>query len=236
MLSQIIRSLATLLTSLADWIQPPTQTKTKRYGMYAIKDRKVAHDVWLTPVEVAQDHINTVAELADLWASPTQTKNLIHKWVDPFRNTGIYYNNFPDEIGGDKCEKDWCEIQEGRDALKYDYTNAIVCSNPPYSMINKCLKKMTKDRAQIISILGMTNHITTPRLQMMEDAGYELMALNFYNVKGYMMTATAMIWMRRDIAGGDQQINFRYKKGGFKVDQSKAMRNDTTLIDRFMAY
>ena len=231
MLAQIIRHLAALLTSLADWIQPPTQTKTKRYGMYAIKDRKVAHDVWLTPVEVAKDHINSVADLADELNISTPD-DYAHKWVDPFRNTGIYYNNFPDEIGDGAdwmrvpVEKDWCEIQEGRDALEYDYTDAIVCSNPPYSMINKCLKKMTKDRAQIISILGMTNHITTPRLQMMEDAGYDLMALDFYNVKGYMMTATAMTWVRKDIAGGHQMINFKYKKGGFKVDQTQAMRNE----------
>jgi len=231
MLAQIIRYLAALLTSLADWIQPPTQTKTKRFGMYAIKDRKVAHDVWLTPVEVAKDHINSVADLADELNISTPD-DYAHKWVDPFRNTGIYYNNFPDEIGDGAdwmrvpVEKDWCEIQEGRDALEYDYTDAIVCSNPPYSMINKCLKKMTKDRAQIISILGMTNHITTPRLQMMEDAGYDLMALDFYNVKGYMMTATAMTWVRKDIAGGHPMINYRYKKGGFKVDQTKAMRNE----------
>jgi hypothetical protein len=229
MLAQIIRYLATLLTSLADWIQPPTASK--RHGMYAIKDRKTANDVWLTPLEVASDHISTVAELADELNICTPD-DYAHKWVDPFRNTGIYYDNFPQLIGNltlpdhlmTPCVKDWCEIQEGRDALEYDYTDAIVCSNPPYSMINKCLKKMTKDRAQIISILGMTNHITAPRLQMMKDAGYELMALDFYNVKGYMMTATAMTWVREDIAGGDQTINFKYKRGGFKVDQSQAMR------------
>ena len=231
LITQILRYFATLLTSLADWIQPPTPTKTKRYGMYAIKDRKVAHDVWLTPVEVARDHIETVAELIhDL--NINTTADYAHKWVDPFRNTGIYYNNFPDFIGNDvntwkiPCEKDWCEIQEGRDALKYDYTDAVVCSNPPYSMINKCLRKMARDGAQIISILGMTNHITTPRLHMMEDAGYKLIALDFYNVKGYMMTATAMTWVRNDIAPEEQTINFKYKRGGFTVDQSKAMRNE----------
>jgi hypothetical protein len=198
--------------------------------MYAIKDRKVAHDVWLTPVAVAQDHINAVDYLTEELNISTPD-DYTHKWVDPFRNTGIYYNNFPKEIrdGAHRTvpvEKDWCEIQEGRDALEYDYTDAIVCSNPPYSMINKCLRKMARDGAQIISILGMTNHITTPRLHMMEDAGYKLMALDFYNVKGYMMTATAMTWVRNDIAGGEQTINFKYKRGGFTVDQSKAMRNE----------
>jgi hypothetical protein len=52
------------------------------------------------------------------------------------------------------------------------------------------------------------------------------MALDFYNVKGYMMTATAMTWVRADIAGGYRGIGFKYKRGGFKVDQTQAMRNE----------
>jgi len=211
-ISTLLRNLATLIITLADWIHVP---KKKRTGIYAIKNRKVAHDVWLTPEEVAKDHIGCCYEIADECSE--NDKNL--KWVDPFRNTGIYFNNFYKGY-----EKDWCEILEGRDALEYDYKDAVICSNPPYSLITKLLKKMTKDKARVISILGMTNHITTPRLKMMEDAGYKLVGLQFYNVKGYMMTATAMTWVRDYNEDTNYKIEFQYKRGGFDVDHSDAMR------------
>jgi hypothetical protein len=89
----------------------------------------------LTPIEVAQNHIFVINELEGLERKI---------WVDPFRNTGNYYNHFPEGV-----TKEWCEILDGKDALEYDYKDKVVVSNPPYSILTKCLKKMTNDGATV---------------------------------------------------------------------------------------
>ena len=173
----------------------------KQHHLQKCRERK--NDIWLTPECVAIDHIESLDEQIFMDA----------KWVDPFKNTGNYYNNFPTE------DKDWCEILRGKDALKYDYADAVVCSNPPYSIINKLLNKMADDRAYIISFLVMTNHITCPRMEMMKKKGYVLASMKFYNIKGYMNTAVAITWRREDILLNDYEyLEFKYKKGGFVTE------------------
>ena len=223
MLAYLCRYLAALLAAAADWLAPlPPAPKTPKMVTALNNCRKRKNDVFLTPVAVARDHIDRVATVA--WQDEEGEDYLRLKWVDPFRNTGVYYNNFPPKI-----DRDWCELLQGRDALEYDYKDAVVCSNPPYSLITPLLKKMTDDRAMVISLLIGAMNLTTPRLEKMRLAGYHVDDMTLYNVKGYMGTSVAVTWVRAGTPFPDSPwphatLNWRYAKGGFKVDQEEAMR------------
>lgn len=53
------------------------------------------------------------------------------KVLEPFKGEGAFYNNFPDFV-----EKDWCEIEEGRDYTQYTEDIDWVISNPPFRLEN----------------------------------------------------------------------------------------------------
>jgi hypothetical protein len=51
------------------------------------------------------------------------------KVLEAFKGEGSFYNNFPSNV-----EKDWCEIQEGRDYKDYDKEIDWVITNPPFRL------------------------------------------------------------------------------------------------------
>jgi hypothetical protein len=53
--------------------------------------------------------------------------------LDPARGTGAFYN----KMSG---KKDWCEIKDGRDFLKYKKKVDWIITNPPYSIYDEFLK------------------------------------------------------------------------------------------------
>ncbi len=198
--------------------QDNEKPKSKCLGarMNTVKNRKVANDTWSTPVDIVKAQVATVADIMTPAVSTLECK-----WVDPFKHTGRYYNNFPEDV-----EKDWCEITQGRDALKYNYTDTVVVSNPPYSILTPLLDKMAKDKAAVISLLILNHALTAPRLEKMEKAGYRLAGLTFCNVKGWFGAVVATWVLEFDESGysagwkfdrrgvPDTIINHIYKKGG----------------------
>ncbi len=187
-------------------IERPLPPK-KKHHLQACREKK--NDVWLTPEIVAKDHIEHVRTLVKEWGGHSSD---FSRWIDPYRNTGNYYNNFP---AGE--EKDWAEILEGKDYKTCDYNDAVVCSNPPYSCLNEHFDYQCQQGAAVISALVLTNHITTPRLDRMCQNGYHLVGIKFYNVKGYMNTAVALTWTNES-AAMTNNIDYGYMKGGFKTE------------------
>lgn len=129
-----------------------------------IKKRNKANDVFLTPLPLAQKHIEMIEYNDD------------DIWLDPFKNSGNYYNQYPTE------HKDWCEILEDRDFFKYDTEVDIICSNPPYSMINDVLSKCISLNPRVISLLIGQGNLTTKRIENMNKAGYGLYKLRMLKV------------------------------------------------------
>jgi len=123
---------------------------------HSIKHRKTAKDVWYTPIDVAKKHISLITH-----------KGL---WFDPFRGLGAYYNNFDNE-------KDWCEITDGKDFFEYKGKPDVICSNPPYSIIDKVIKKSIELKPIIISYLLLHGALTTKRLEIFNNAGYGLVSI-----------------------------------------------------------
>lgn len=122
----------------------------------SIMHRPVAKDVFYTPAAVAKTHISLLPHsAADLW-------------LDPFRGKGSYYDHFPSE------NKDWAEIEEDRDFFAYEGKPDIICSNPPYSMIDRVLEASVALQPRIISYLLLHGALTPKRLEFLNAAGYGL--------------------------------------------------------------
>ena len=84
---------------------------------HSIKKRSKANDVFITPLELAKNHIQMIEyEESDIW-------------YDPFKNSGNYYNQFPND------NKVWSEILEGEDFFDFNMEVDIICSNPMPSCI-----------------------------------------------------------------------------------------------------
>ena len=81
---------------------------------------KTPKDVVYTNDEVAKDIISHFAPFGFL--------------LDPCKGDGAFYNNFPD------CQKDYCEIAEGKDFYNWNKKVDWVIGNPPYSIFHEFLK------------------------------------------------------------------------------------------------
>jgi len=132
-----------------------------------IKKRIKANDVFITPLEVAKQQI--------------QLHNINDNdlWLDPCRNNkeGSYFNNFPQNV-----KKDWCEILEGKDFFEYDRDIDIICGNPPYSLMDKWIKKTLQLNPKEFSLLIGIGNLTTRRIEIIENAGYGLSKMKMLKI------------------------------------------------------
>jgi hypothetical protein len=131
---------------------------------HKIKNRKESNDVFITPLELAKKHIDLIDYKPD------------DIWLDPCKNNGSYYNQFPND------NKDYCEILEGKDFLEYDSYVDIICQNPPYSILNKWIEQNIKLNPRVISFLIGIGNLTHKRIQILENAGYGLTKMKMLKV------------------------------------------------------
>jgi hypothetical protein len=131
---------------------------------HKIKQREHPKDIFLTPLKLAKSHIDMIEFKDD------------EIWYDPFKNTGNYYNQYPND------NKKWSEIIDGKDFFAFNEKVDIICSNPPYSMIDAVLKKSITLNPRIISYLIGVNNLTPRRIEYMEKAGYFITKLHLLKV------------------------------------------------------
>jgi hypothetical protein len=129
-----------------------------------IKKRENANDIFITPLNLAKFQIDMIE---------TKDGDI---WFDPFKNSGNYYNQFPTE------NKVWTEILENKDFFEYDLNVDIICSNPPYSIIDDVLKKSVELKPRVISYLIGINNLTAKRIKFMNDNGYGITKLHITKV------------------------------------------------------
>jgi hypothetical protein len=133
---------------------------------HTIKKRANPNDVFLTPPELALKAINMVEGVeTDIW-------------FDPFKNTGNYYNQFPCA----EANKRYTEILEGKDFFEYEGRVDIICSNPPYSLMDMVIKKSIELRPRVINYLIGINNLTCRRIEMLNEAGYGLTRMHMCKV------------------------------------------------------
>ena len=115
-----------------------------------IKQRTNPNDIFITPKKLAKKCIDMI----DFKDSDI--------WYDPFKNNGSYFNQFPNE------NKKWSEILEGKDFFEFNEEVSIISSNPPYSLIDKVLKKSVELNPRVIQYLLGMNNLTCKRIEFME--------------------------------------------------------------------
>ena len=139
---------------------------------HQIKQRVNPNDVFITPLELAKKAIDMV----------DYQENFV--WYDPFKNSGSYYNQFPSE-----CEKEWSEILDGKDFFEFDKDIDVICSNPPYSLLDKVIEKSIQLKPYTINYLIGINNLTTRRIEMLNKANYGLTKIHMCKVwKWYGMS------------------------------------------------
>lgn len=137
-----------------------------------IKIRAIPNDVFITPLPLAK----TAIDLIEYTFEDT--------WLDPFKNDGSYYNQYPKN-----CNKKWCEILDNVDFFDFDEPVDIICSNPPYSCLDKVIEKSINLKPRVINYLIGINNLTARRLEMFEKANYGLTKLHMCKVyKWYGMS------------------------------------------------
>ena len=159
---------------------------------HGVKRREKANDVVGTPKEVAKEHIAATKAHLDFSNKPVV-------WYDPFRfsRDGSYYKHFPKEH-----QKKWAEIIEGKDFFEYDPGPVdVICSNPPFSLVDLVLKQSVLLQPQIISYLLNFSAGTAKRMEFMNQHGYRLMQVRQYNIHKFGSAESAFwIWKRTNYA------------------------------------
>jgi tRNA1(Val) A37 N6-methylase TrmN6 len=157
---------------------------------HKIKQRKTANDVFITPVELCKKHIDMIdCEINDLW-------------FDPFKNSGNYYNNFPTQ------NKDYTEILEDKDFFEYKERVDVICSNPPYSMIDRVLEHSVNLNPRVMSYLIGINNLTAKRIEYMNEKGYGLTKLHMCKVFKWFGMSVIVVFEKekKNLISYDRQV------------------------------
>ncbi len=142
-----------------------------------IKKRETPKDIFITPKPLALTHINMI---------DNKYNNKI--WYDPFRNSGNYYSQFPTH------KKEWSEILDGKDFFEFNKNIDVICSNPPYSMIDKILEKCVSLNPDVISFLLGINNLTSKRIEYMENNNYHITKLHMCKVWKWYGMSLIIVW------------------------------------------
>lgn len=107
--------------------------------------------------------------------------------LEPFKGKGAFYNNFP--TGHDK---QWCEIDEGRDFFTYDQQCDVIITNPPFKIEGQkqglilCMDKCFSVAQKKVCLLYNSkcfNSMTPLRLERWSGQGWNITKIHICNVK-----------------------------------------------------
>ena len=163
---------------------------------HKIKGRKVAQDVFITPVGLAKQCIS-------LHVQGNQFREF--SFLDPCCNNGSFYNNFPPQI-----HKTGYDILGGCGHPPQNFFNElpdsydIISTNPPYSLLDKkkgslhCgwLEMCRIVAKKEIGLLLAAHAITPKRIQEMNDKGWFLKTMfmtkvfKWYGMSCYVIFST----------------------------------------------
>tara|TARA_R110000787_G_C13334150_1_gene437632 strand:- start:48 stop:866 length:819 start_codon:yes stop_codon:yes gene_type:complete len=175
--------------------------------MNAVQNRPegAVNDEILTPPEIAAQQIK---DTEDIWNLQYGGDDLYPMWMDGFKNTGTYYNQFPEGV-----LKDYTEIIEGKDFFKHTRDYDIICSNPPFSLMSTKKKYgfiggwetiASIHKPKIISLVTGKISISTVLIERMADWGYTLVLMNQFKVQEWVPSCYT-IWVR-DAEEGTETI------------------------------
>lgn len=92
--------------------------------------------------------------------------------LDPCRGDGAFYNQFPKHL-----DHRWCEIEQGRDFLKWQATTNWIVTNPPWSKFRTFLKHSMAISENIVFLCALTHFTTKARVSDIQRSGFGMKAI-----------------------------------------------------------
>jgi len=157
-----------------------------------IKNRTIPNDTFYTPTLVAKTHINSIHTITG------------DKWLDPFYGKGVYYDHFPVP----ENQRSFTEISLDKDFFEYTKPVDIICSNPPYSIIDRVITKSIDLNPRIISYLLLEGKLTPRRIKLFNDNGYGLTGMYICKVFNWYGMSVAYTFTR----GCENHANITYDR------------------------
>lgn len=78
------------------------------------------------------------------------------KILDAFKGNGAFYDNYPEEL-----EKDWCEIDEGKDFFEYKEHVDWIITNPPYSIYDEVMEHSFEIADNIVYLVPLSKVVSS---------------------------------------------------------------------------
>lgn len=114
---------------------------TKSYGK---SESYKTNDIVYTPRYLAKLIIDQL---------PIQENDIL---LDPFKGGGAFYDQFPETQ-----EKDWCEIEEGRDFFDYNKRVDWIISNPPYSKYTEVMQHSYELANNVVYLIPLNKIVSS---------------------------------------------------------------------------
>lgn len=133
--------------------------------------------------------------------------------LDPSAGNGIFYNLFPKYV-----KKDWCEINKGKDFLKYNKDVDWIISNPPYSILNDFLQKSCDVANVGFAYLIGSYAITPKRLELIEKKGFFLTDMHILKVSEWFGNSCLVIFKK---SKNKPKVNITFSRKVWKAFDNK---------------
>lgn len=76
--------------------------------------------------------------------------------LDAFMGTGSFYNQYPSHL-----QKEWCEIEKGKDFFEYDKKVDWIITNPPYSIFDEVLEHSFEIADNIVYLVPLSKVVSS---------------------------------------------------------------------------
>ena len=140
------------------------------------KYKQKPNDIKMTPDELAKNCIDLTP------ISPTDIL------FDGFRGKGAFFRQYP------ACNKKmYAELEEDIDFFSNSTPYDWLISNPPWSKITDILNLATKQARKGIGLLIGCLNLTPKRIQILNDAGFNITHLHFATVTGWLGTCVYIV-------------------------------------------
>ena len=158
---------------------------TKNFGKGKCLNGNKPNDKIYTPNKIAKEIINLFP--------------LKGKVLEPFKGKGAFYNQLPNCV-----EKDWCEIDEGRDFFDYKEKVNFIISNPPYSILEQVLEHSFEIADNVIYLVPLSKVVSSMgRIRQIKNYGgvKEIYILSASKCGFPFGFPACVIWLQKDYKG-----------------------------------
>jgi hypothetical protein len=109
--------------------------------------------------------------------------------LDCCKGGGIFYDNLPE------CQKDWCEIDDGKDFYDCHEKYDLIIGNPPYSQWDRWIEHTMKLTDKFCYVFGTFN-LTERRMGNILEKGYGITKLHIMKVDWWFSPSFIAVFER----------------------------------------